>query len=89
MERRFGRFKLTHEVLEDISSRRLTEVFRDCIILRAEHLFMEGSIVYDAYNYKFDLVPNGQIIPDYKVNIYMEDEDVRVEWQKVSNEYQN
>mgnify|MGYP003651267814 CR=1 FL=1 len=63
IERR-GRFEITMNIINQypwIAKR----VMSQCIIVRAERMYMRDSIEYHAISHKFDLVQEGEIIPAY------------------------
>lgn len=64
IKKRTGSFQISHELLlkhPDIAMK----IFAKCIIVRAESLFINNSIEYNAYSPLFDEVDDGVISPEY------------------------
>lgn len=63
-DRRFGRFKLKIEMIEQKPEVAL-EILGRCIIFRAEQLYYDEAISYMAWSEMFDKVPDYEQAPKY------------------------
>jgi hypothetical protein len=62
--KRLGRFKISLDLINE-SSWITQRVMSQCIIVRAELLYTTHVVEYEAISYRFDLVEEGQTIPNY------------------------
>lgn len=82
-DRRFGMFSLSTKILEsNLGVRMALDVMSKCIVFRAEHLFVQDEIEYQAYCDLFDVVEHGEIIPKYTFIFSDGGEIVTVEKEK-------
>ncbi len=82
-ENRIGTFSINSQLLRWVDHRTLTAAFGHFIIARAEFMFLEQKIWYEALSELFEPVEEGNRMPHYLITI-IEDVDgsVRVEAQK-------
>jgi hypothetical protein len=82
-ENRIGTFSINSQLLRWVDHRTLTAAFGHFIIARAEFMFLEQKIWYEALSELFEPVEEGQRLPHYLITIIEEvDGSVRVEAQK-------
>lgn len=82
-EGQIGTFSINSQLLRYVDHRTLTAVFGHFIIARAEFMFLEQKIWYEALSELFEPVEEGNRMPHYLVTIIEEvDGSVRVEAQK-------
>jgi len=62
---RRGRFSLLIRDVEN-NSLAIRRIMGQCVIVRAEMMFMNGSIEYDATSWRFREVEQGFVIPNYE-----------------------
>ncbi len=76
--RNLGRVEISRELIED-EPERAAEVFKllNFVPVRAECLFYNGTVEYIAISDRFETVPEGNLIPEYKLDI-SEDEDGKI-----------
>ncbi len=67
-ERRFGRLKYTRDLLED-NFELIQKVFSKIVPLNLHYDSMRDLYEIDAASSYFDLVPLGQVIPEYNIII--------------------
>lgn len=81
MKRR-GKFLINRVFMQDRENIALA-VLRNCLVVRAEHLFCEDSVEYVACHSDFDEVPINQITPNYTAEISMQDSnEFSINWIK-------
>ena len=82
-EGQIGTFSINSQLLRYVDHRTLTAVFGHFIIARAEFMFLEQKIWYEALSELFEPVEEGNRMPHYLVTIIEEvDGSVRVDAQK-------
>jgi hypothetical protein len=64
-DRRLGIFSISMPCI-DITRDAVRQVMGACIIVRAECLYAEDRILYTAISPHFDLLPEGEMIPQYE-----------------------
>ena len=62
--KRHGRFSISKELLKT-NPWMVQRVMSQCIIFRAEYMYMGDVIEYHATSYRFDLVKAGEVAPEY------------------------
>ena len=69
--RRLGRFIWYRGRSSELDFDEMAQVFRilNLIPVRAEHMFEYDGIEYTAVSERFEVVPNGQKIPEYTLEI--------------------
>ena len=68
MNQRIGRFAMSRQLLErDPETSRA--VMGRCIVVRCEMMYAHDTLEYMALSPDFDEVPQGAIVPEYKVII--------------------
>ena len=78
LKQRRGMFKITRQLLEECDTQKMLELFGNFIILRAEHMFIDDSIEYQAYSPLFDILPEGAVTPWYTFNV-SDEGDITIE----------
>lgn len=76
LEDRVGKFRLSSDRLKRMSRNELRDFFAHFVIVRAEHLFYCNAIEYTAYSELFDLVDEGESLPDYLITLKVSDSGV-------------
>ena len=64
-ETQIGKFKLRKEWLKD-QPYLVREIMGRCIIVRAELMYYDYSVHYEAISAEFDDVPQGSLLPEYE-----------------------
>lgn len=67
-ERRFGRFRISFELLKD-KYPDMALLFRNLIVLKAEDDFASNSVMYTVAGEVFEPIEDGRIPPEYEVVI--------------------
>ena len=82
--RKLGRVKVSLALI-DRTPERVAEIFHllKFVPIRAECLYYSKQIEYVAISERFESVPSGQMIPEYKL-IISQDDDGRVNLVEVS-----
>lgn len=68
-DRRFGRFTVSHVVLQDMPVEEAGQLFAGLVVVRAESKFAEDAIEYTAWCADFAPVPMGGMIPRYTLTL--------------------
>lgn len=65
MPRRVGRFRITRAFVidGDVGVRR---IMSQCIIVRAEMIFIADVIEYEAISWRFREISEGEVLPEYQ-----------------------
>jgi len=63
-ERRLGKFTVTRDLIRK-SPECVRQVMGECIIWDVQRYEAHGSVTYVAESPRFDLVPEGHLIPEY------------------------
>ena len=62
--KRLGRFKISLDLIKQ-SPWLIQRIMSQCIIVRAELLYIGNVVEYEAISYRFDLVKENGAIPSY------------------------
>ena len=68
---RKGRFRFPLSVINDMTSgkRQFTHLFARFVIVRAETMWLEEVVTYDAYSELFDELWPGEVPPYYEIHV--------------------
>lgn len=66
---RLGRFEVSTELIREFGTK-ISPLFKDVIVTRAEGLWHKGTIEYIGFSDKFEPVLEGEVIPSYRVMVY-------------------
>lgn len=85
---RVGKFRIDMDSIEqgaaDLESRTsLTEVFSNCIIIRAEALYFEHCIEYQAFSKYFEILEGGREIPYYVWSVTVKKEEGKADQRTI------
>ena len=78
MRRNLGKFLISMELIED-NPKFVQKVMSECIPVRAEMRYDSHAIEYIAMSRFFDIVPQGQVVPEYMIHC-MQNKNGKVRW---------
>jgi hypothetical protein len=65
--RRIGKFRISSDLLRHDFRPELQAVMARVFVLHAEHLYAEDCFQYIALSDRFDAIPPGSVVPEYRV----------------------
>ncbi len=68
--RRFGRFSISQELLDDADASMMLKFMANFIVLRCECNYSYNEMDYQAYSELFEPVPTNQQMPKYRVIVH-------------------
>ena len=76
LKRRFGKFRVSGQMLSQQFEGSMTRLMGACIITRAVHHWISDEIEYAGYSFRFREIAEGEIIPEYDV-VFSQDGDLQ------------
>jgi hypothetical protein len=81
-EKRYGKFTVSRELLNDLSADDLYMLFEKIIVVEASYHFGSYGIDYVAASPYFDPVHDGEKIPTYEPQMHKDKSGSKLEWKR-------
>ncbi len=82
-DRRVGRFSVSAEIINEAPDV-MRQIMGYVIVIRAESMLYNNSIEYHAICEDFDVLTEGEMLPEYNVLCSQDDDTLTVTWQRVA-----
>ena len=82
---RIGKFKVSDSLFDSPISKDFVELMKNFLVIRAEHIFMDGYFEFTAVSHLFGKKEEGCIAPEYTFKISNDDGVMKIRTIKVGD----